>query len=72
MKGRPDVTQKVYLIPKHNTQVYNMDARNFLPPEGSEVVLTPYWRRRLNEGSVTISTPPKPEKQPKTTTKKGA
>lgn len=53
----------MYVIPADGLVVRN-PARDYapLPPEGDEVPDTSYWRRRLNDGDVTLGKPPKAAK----------
>ncbi len=59
------MTEKVYLIPQGGKKVRDIDRGDHLPPEGREVDMQTYWRRRINDGDVTIGKKPAPARKPK-------
>ncbi len=46
--------KKIYLVPRAGLKVPDPEAKDHLPPEGREVVDSPYWRRRLKTKEVEI------------------
>lgn len=52
------MSQPVYLVPGKGLLVRH-PLGGHLKPEGDQVVVDTYWRRRLADKSVSIGTPPK-------------
>lgn len=57
------MSEKVYLIPETGKKVRDPQRGDHLPPEGREVVMSSYWRRRMNEGGVKAGRKPTPAKK---------
>ena len=57
----------LFLKPKNGARVLDPDQRppRPLPETGTRVNDNLYWRRRISEGVVEISNPPKPAKKAK-------
>lgn len=61
----------IYLKPENGLKVRN--PQNFdkpLPAEGAWVTLNTFWRRRLNDGDVAETKPPRPAKPASASTSK--
>lgn len=61
-----------FLIPKSGLRCRDPKTLQLLPPEGALVPLTAYWQRRINDGDVSIGTPPAPAKSAKPAASRGA
>lgn len=48
------MAETVYVVPAKGVQVPVPGTGSVLPPEGMEVALTSFWRRRVRAGEVTI------------------
>lgn len=54
---------KIFLKPTTGLTVIDPQTHKPLPPEGREVSVNTYWRRRLNDGDVAkAAAPAKPKK----------
>lgn len=53
----------MYIKPVQGRQVPDPDKGGFVPPEGREVTPHQYWLRRLNDGDVIETEPPKSKKE---------
>lgn len=53
------MTPTAYLIPKPGLRMRDPQSLQLLPEEGAELPLTSYWRRRINDGDVSIGKPPR-------------
>ena len=53
---------KTYLKPKEGLKVRDAQRGDHLPPEGREVELDRYWRRRIADGDVVEVRPPQKPK----------
>lgn len=65
-----------YLIPKAGLRMRDPQTLQLLPAEGETLQLTSYWRRRINDGDVSIGKPPraasaKPDKTAKPAAARG-
>lgn len=49
---------KTYLIPGTGLVIIDPLTKKRLPEEGALISMTTYWQRRINQGDVTIGTPP--------------
>lgn len=43
-----------YLVPKAGLRVRDPETLQVLPPEGAQIRLNAYWRRRINDGDVSV------------------
>ncbi|SDH88690.1 DUF2635 domain-containing protein [Roseospirillum parvum] len=62
------MAETIYVVPRAGLLVADPDARGgsrHLPAEGATVPDTPYWRRRLRGGDVSLGRPPKLAKSAK-------
>ncbi|WP_300657531.1 DUF2635 domain-containing protein [Pseudomonas sp.] len=55
------MSKPVYLVPAEGMKVRH-PLGGHLKPEGDQVVLDAYWRRRMADKSVRLGTPPKAAK----------
>lgn len=51
---------RVYIKPKNDKRPVYPRSSRLLPVEGAEVELSIYWQRRLKDGDVEVTNPPKP------------
>lgn len=56
------MTKLIFVIPAEDTIVINPETNDPTKAEGEEVNDSKYWRRRLEDKSITIGTPPKKSK----------
>lgn len=55
--------EKVYIkLKTENLVIRDPVTKAIVPPEGRWVVMSTYWRRRLNDGDMIESKPPRPPK----------
>lgn len=54
-----------FLVPKPGLTVRDPKSLEPLPAEGREVEMTPFWKRRFNDGDVTEGKPAKTAKATK-------
>ncbi len=50
------MTEKVFVRPREGLIVPDPDRHDTLPPGGRLVPLDAFWKRRLNDGDVVLST----------------
>lgn len=62
------MSRKIYVTPREGLLVPDLVNRDNLPAEGREVDASIYWKRRENDGDVTVT----PHKSAVKATKKGA
>lgn len=53
-----------YLVPAQGLSVLDPETGRPVPAEGKRVRMTPFWQRRVAEGSMVVGERPKPAPQP--------